>query len=244
MKYIIWLLSICTIIISWCQIQKTTEWANTTIERNNNWFSWTTIIYTTWTRIYNEIWLSNDNKDDIELFTKLESQWENCKNRAYGIWGWRNGCENITWYTHTYTLPNLWIIINAYSKALPDTTNNPGIFNSFIKQPFSLASNKIYTSAFYIEYHDLEQGLSTWAWDIVWKSPDTIEFEGKKYNKDINSISENNIIYRSKNDNNYMVLQYIFQNGKPYYYTTWSNGLWCTPAPCELDIHDIKYFMK
>lgn len=240
MKYITFMLLICIVIIlSWCESSEDKD--------SNNWFTGSEIIYTTWTRIYDEIWLSNDNQDEIELFNKLQSEWKNCKEQEYWIWWWYNGCESITWYTHIYTLPQLWLIIDVYKNSMPDTINNPWIFQHNIAQPFTLSWNIIietrnygvFKETYSIEYHDIH-------------SIDSIESILKKeqenlwdYNTELNVIKTGevyDIAYNSKNE--YVIKTFLFQPWKSYYYIytqPWSS---CNPWPCGLNQHDIKYFMK
>lgn len=205
--------------------------------------SWN-LIYKTWTKIFESVGFDLENPNQRKIFENNMKTGMDCEYKwPFAPWGDYPGCFNISWYIHVYTVPNLWIeiIANANIWTLMEEWISDGLFLPSIKSPFELKNNTIYNSEFYIEYHDLTKNLSISS--TIEKAPNSITFNWKTYSKDSGDISENSIIYRLWNED-YMILHYMFQEDKNYYYTIWSSGMWCAPWPCGLEKHDIKYFMK
>jgi hypothetical protein len=219
--------------------------SNVTVNNNFNIISWDIIQYTTWMKNYEEVWFSPNITGDREIFQKLKSQWKICKEKSYGIGWWSDGCNNIIWYKHTYTISKLWLQIEAYQNAMVNNTDNPGIFSFNVQQPFIVSGSSIKeirrswvnTEEYVLQYHDMDNSntiekiLSNDA-KLFW------------YTWDINLIETGiyNVFYQIWDE--YFLKTYYFQTGKNYYYTyivPWSS---CAPWPCGFDRHKVIYFLK
>ena len=209
------------------------------------------IIYTTGTKIYDEIRFYQDNSGDIARFEELKSTGYTCglwdDGGWYGIWGGALWCEQVPWYYHQYDIPERGIRFIAYNNILPEYSN-VSISKKNIDIPFHISGNQLIdnSSDFYIEYNtrtDKDIPIS-----IMKDRPDTIIYQWSEYKRD-GELFADGTSYRIINDDEITVspifnLNLHFKLLKDYYYTTWLNPLWCAPGPCGIWQHSIEYFRK
>ena len=223
--------------------------SSNTISQSYDYITWWNIIninnvlYTTGTKIYEEVWFPTiATGKNIDKYYILQKEWKQCDDKNYGIGGGR-GCSNVTGYTHAYTIPILWLQIEAYKNALPDYSDNPWIFQPTIVMPFTISGNVIteirktwiYTKKYQLEYHDM-------------KPTDTreeiISTTTKWYtNTERKKIDDQNYVVLYEDWDQYITKKFLFQTGKNYYYiytTPWD----CNPWPCGFDRHETIFFTK
>lgn len=228
---------------------------------NMSWF--VDVIYTTWTQLY-EVSFDLSDPQQQELFDKYSATNPTCEvDGPYGIGGgpW---CSNITWFTHTYTYPKLWLSVLAYGRIIwtQDITTNPWLFSPYLENPFVWSSNSISFS--------LQQWLSVEIETISyrefknWETIDSIIEEAKT--KKIDGMSYytateydpqgvegfkgtdyilHSVNYRDFKNNKDRNNFYIFKPWKSYYYIIdrqWEET--CIPVACGLASHGITYFTK
>lgn len=226
---------------------------NQSIELSHDMWNIEGIVHTVSEKIYPEVRFYKDNTWDQILMQEYLKKWtNNCKKASYWIAWSLDGCENITWYTHTYTINRLGIKLWTYSNSRPTSTDNPWIFRKDLIEPFLLSWNRIYeqewtglfTRYSYLEYHDFS----------VWETKDRILEQAKTKNYDGFLYDQERWITTITTGTNYMIsyrrwedyplyIQYYFRDNKPYYYTA-DYGWDCMPWPCGLARHDIQLFTK
>lgn len=244
MNKIILLCSTLLLCVWWCVTE-----TNTAIEWDN-YLTWSNKIeenivnYTTGTRNYEEVWFPTiATGEDLSIYYTLQKDWTVCNDHDYGI-GWGRWCSNVTGYTHTYTIPKLWLKIEAYKNALPDYIDNPWIFQKNIEMPFTVVDNVIteksqwwiYSHEYKLEYYDIkptEQIEKIINNKIQWYS----HIERKK-------INDWTYVVTYQEWDNYLAKVFMFQQGKNYYYIYTSPWSSCNPWLCGFNRHEVIYFTK
>lgn len=225
---------------------------------------WTeNVIYTTWTQFY-EVSFDLSDPQQQELFDNYSKTNSTCEvDGPYGIGG-GTWCSNMTWFTHIYIYPQLWISLQAYGDIIwtQDIINNPWLLSPYLENPFIVSADNISFSwqqggnfetetISYREFKDWEKidsiieeaktkkidGMSYYT-STEYDPQDVDEFKGTDYI--LHSVNYRDF-KNNKDRNNF----YIFKPWKSYYYIIdrqWEET--CIPVACGLASHGITYFTK
>ncbi|AKH33256.1 hypothetical protein XF24_00933 [candidate division SR1 bacterium Aalborg_AAW-1] len=209
------------------------------------------IIYTTGTKIYDEIRFYQDNEQDMSRFEELKEQGYTCGlgegGGGYGIGGGALGCEQVPGYYHQYDIPEWGMKIIAFDNVLPYFSDNYMIKAS-IDFPFIISGNSILekgsSSSFMIEY--MEHSQDDIPLILIDRLPESFMYDGLEFHKSNDEFISNGAYYRPiHTETGRLVSKEIFYHAnKNYYYikSIFADG--CAPGPCGIGQHSIEYFRK
>lgn len=209
------------------------------------------VIYTTGTKIYDEIRFYQDNEQDMARFEELKSTGYTCGlwegGGGYGIWGGALWCEQVPWYYHQYDIPEWGMKIIAFDNVLPYFSDNYMIKAS-IDFPFIISWNSILekgsSSSFMIEY--MERSQDDIPLILIDRLPESFMYDWLEFHKSNDEFISNGAYYRPIHTETGRLASkaIIYRADKNYYYikSIFADG--CAPGPCGIWQHSIEYFRK
>jgi hypothetical protein len=247
MKYInLILILICSIVLSWC-IKN-----DNSIIKIPHTVRQTSLIHTTGSLHFDEMYFCSDEQDDIELYKKLSQEWKKCKNNFPTTITCDMQCADITWIVHNYTIPerNLSFTLqydkrtSAYDflQQLPKNylfSISGDVLTEDIKYDTSSIKNTIIYTQMNIPYTTILDGLKS-KWYVV-----------EDYSTEIHTTDENIIAYLVSdrlivNDTMPDERIYVFNKSIIWYFYNMSKDILsydCNPWPCS-SFSNIKFFIK
>lgn len=260
--YNIRLANFLCITVHYCNNNQETDMINENKEIEE--IIWTEdVIYITGTQLY-EVSFDLSNPVQQKLFENYSTINPTCeRDGPFGI-GWGPRCSNITWFTHTYTYPKLWVSLIAYGGIIwtQDLVDNPWLFTPYLKNPFVLSGDNISfswqqgdtldTESIIYKEFDQEETMDSIIEEAKTKIIDGMSYytstkydpQGVEWFKETDYVLYS-ISYRDFKNNKDRNNFYIFKPWKSYYYIIdrqWEET--CIPVACGLASHAITYFTK